>query len=441
MYFMKNNMSSKRRVFVSGIGIHSSFGYGIDLFSRALKDGVTQISFWDAGADASKRDTRANILKIGARIKPFKFGELLNQLRFTDENSHNEVLYDESAKIVKRTNFIIESLVLAVLEAWKNAKLSERPVDGTRIGLVTAGSNTTLNYSYELYEKYEGNFEYVTPNYALHFMDTDQVGILSKLFSAKAEGFSVGGASASGNLAIIKGMQMIQSGLADVCVVASAPMDLSPFEIAAFVNLNALGAKNFANAPELACRPFDKRHEGFILGQAGSCIILESLDSLEKREHEPLVELRSGVQILDGSNLSAPNLDGEIQVMRAALRQADLDTLDVNYINAHGTSTPMGDVIESEAISSVFRNNLSKVYVNSTKGITGHCLFSAGIVECVASIVQLREGFIHKNRNLDVPINDDIRFVKETVFEPISVAMSNSFGFGGINTCIILMKA
>lgn len=423
-------MINRKKVYISGMGIFSPFGYGIDVFGEALKRGDTAIDYW------SSQKERTPPLQLGARIGPYDFKEEINKLSLKDKE-----LESHSKKLVRRSNLTIESLVLAALEAWKMAELIEKPVEDIKKGLVVAGNNTFQNYTYETIKKYGEQTEYVTPSYALQFMDTNSVGILSEIFSIRNEGFSAGNASASGNAAIIKGIQMIQSGITELCLVGGGATDLSPMEWAAFTNLNALGGKTDFGDPKLACRPFDRRHEGFILGQAGACLILESEESIVSRGAKKLAELNAGAILLDGNSLSNPSLQGEIAVMKRVLELAELSSEKIDYINAHGTSTPLGDETELMAVNEVFKDHLKSNFINSTKGITGHCFYTAGIVEAIASIIQIREGFVHGNRNLEEPVGLKEYLIGESsVKKEIKHAISNSFGFGGINTSIVISK-
>lgn len=423
-------MINREKVCVSGMGIFSSFGYGIDIFTEALKSADTKIDYWKT------EEGREPPLKLGARISPYDFKEEIKKLCLKDSE-----LEQNSNKIIRRSNLTIETMVLAALEAWNMAELSQKPIEDINKGVIVAGNNTVQNYNYEMMKNYGNQLEYVTPSYALQFMDTNSVGVLSEIFSIRNEGFTVGGASASGNVAIIKGIQMIQSGLADICMVAGGAIDLSPLEWAAFRNLNALGGKTDFKDPKLACRPFDRLHEGFILGQAGACIILESEKSIISRGANKLAELRGGALLLDGNRLSNPSLLGEIGVMKKVLNMADLTPADIDYVNAHGTSTPLGDETELSAIEEVFGDSLSANFINSTKGITGHCFYTAGIVEAIAAMIQMREGFVHANRNLEEPVGLSKYLVKKIgVKKEINHAMSNSFGFGGINTSIVISR-
>jgi malonyl-ACP decarboxylase len=155
-------------------------------------------------------------------------------------------------------------------------------------------------------------------------MDTDHIGTISEIFNIAGEGFTVGGASASGNIGIIKGFQMIQLGIVDACIVVGALADLTNMELQGFYNIGAMGGKTFHDKPEKACRPFDRDHEGFIYGQASGCLILESFESAQKRNIPLLAEMLGGSIILDSNRLSDPNENGEIKAMESALKQAGI---------------------------------------------------------------------------------------------------------------------
>lgn len=323
--------------------------------------------------------------------------------------------------------------------SYVQAQLFQTPIVRDKIGLIVAGSNLTNCVQASFFPKFQQDPEYLSPMYALLFMDTDHIGTISEIFNIAGEGFTVGGASASGNIGIIKGFQMIQLGIVDACIVVGALADLTNMELQGFYNIGAMGGKTFHDKPEKACRPFDRDHEGFIYGQASGCLILESFESAQKRNIPLLAEMLGGSIILDSNRLSDPNENGEIKAMESALKQAGITVQDVDYINTHGTSSPLGDATELSAIKKVFKEETARVWVNATKGITGHCLFSAGVVEAIASVIQMRVGFIHPNINLENPIESDFRFAGNTsTTAQIKTAISNSFGFGGINTCIVL---
>lgn len=419
----------KSRVFVTGMGIVCAAGHSVEEFTSALRHG-------NSGIRAADQDQQARYgLTAGGFIHDFVPENQIKTFREAAEGNVKKAL-----RCLSRAPLSIGVSAAAAFEAWNQAGLFRQPADPNRTALVVAGSNISDNYSYFQALRYNEAPEFITPSYGLHYLDTDQVGILSEIFGLHGDGFTVGGASAGGNVGIIRGYDLIQSGRADLCVVAGAMADLSPAQLGALKNLGALGGKSFADEPEKSCRPFDQKHEGFIYGQGAACLVLESEESFNARKMLPLAEIAGGAVVLDGNRLSNPSKQGESRAMTLALETLAENADSVDYINAHGTSTPMGDDVELDAISEVFGSaNLQRVWINSTKSITGHCLYSAGTVETAAIIAQMRGEFIHPNVNLENPTADGFRFAgNSSVQTQIKCALNNSFGFGGINASVII---
>jgi malonyl-ACP decarboxylase len=426
-------MEWMRRVVVTGMGVISAIGKNVSEFSYSLKIGHSGIGYRNKTSEPS---ISAN---IGADIRNFSFESAIEQYSLIP--GFPIELMERARQCSRRAPFALQCSVSAALEAWEQARLDKAEIDPQRMGIIVAGNNLTQNIQYQLHQKFQKAPEYLAPSYALQYMDTDQVGTLSEILGIHGEGFTVGGASASGNIGIIKACQLIKSGVVDVCVVIGPLTDLSPMELSGFYNLGVMGGKRFDDQPEKACRPFDRDHEGFIYGQASGCLIIESLELAQKRRIPVLAEILAGSLVLDGNRLADPSEDGEVRAMLSAIDQARIDVNSVDYLNTHGTSTPLGDETEIKAIRRIFNENLPRLWINSTKGLTGHCLSAAGVVECIATIIQMQAGFVHPNINLENPIDPECLFGKATSSQAdIKIAMSNSFGFGGINTSIILKK-
>jgi malonyl-ACP decarboxylase len=331
----------------------------------------------------------------------------------------------------------VKSAVLSCLEAFLDAGLDKGLVPPERIALVVGGNNLGQQSMARSLRRLAGDLDMANPRYALQFMDTDHVGTLSAILQIRGEGFTVGGASASGNVAIVKGRQLLLGDHADVCIVVGGMMELSSLEMAAFANLGALGGKRFHDEPERACRPFDRDRDGFVYGQATAAMVLAKTGVCS--HFKPSAAITGASLVLDANQLSDPSAEGEQRAMWTALGEAGVDLRAVDYINAHGTASVIGDQTELEALRGVFGDRLREIRVNSTKSLTGHCLTAAGLIEAVASVIQMRCGFVHPNRNLERPIDDTIHFAGARS-EPcsLSTCLSNSFGFGGINSSIVM---
>lgn len=423
-------MEKKRVPVITGMGIVSSIGNGVDTFAKALSEGTCGI------AKHYEKDDETEIEYLAAEVRDFSFATYIKSFKESKEELNETIV-----KTCRRYPDTVKMNVAAAAEAYYMAKGWQNHVAPERKAVITAGSNYNCNYQFQNYKKSLKQFNLTSPSYAMNFMDTDLNGLLSELFSIHGEGISVGGASASGNVGIIKAMQLIESGEADWCMVEGPVSDLSCVEIMSLKNLGAMGGKKFADEPQSACRPFDEQHEGFILGQASACLILEAKDNAEARNADILAELPGASIQLHGSRLTEANELYEKKVMETAWNKTGMDIVSLDYINTHGTSTPMGDETELRAIRDFCGDRVSEVYLNSTKSLTGHCFFSAGIVETVACVIQLNQGFLHPNRNLNKPVMDGFLFCREkAIKKEIHTAVNNSFGFGGINTSIVIRK-
>jgi malonyl-ACP decarboxylase len=418
------------RVLVTGLGVVSSIGLGPEAFCAALKAGKSGIR------SISQQDSEHGLrINIAALLNDFDFNREIEAL-----DGLPQELLERAMVVARRAPLSIQASTLSALQAWKQAGLMTRPADPLRTGVIVGGHNISQRYAYEMHEAHGENLDYIPPNYGLQFMDSTQVGVLSELFQIRGEGFTVGGASASGNVGLVQGCRMIQWGVVDVCLVVGALSDVSPMELKAWDNMGAMGGK-MIQCPESACRPFDQQHDGFIYGQGCGCLILESEASARSRSAQPLAEIAGAAMCLDGNRLSNPSREGEARVMAQALTRACMLPSDVQYLNTHGTASVLGDDIELAAIADVFSESVSQLWINSTKSLIGHCIYAAGAIEAVATIMQLNHGFVHPNPNLDNPIGDGLRFVgKESQLVEFDIAQSNSFGFGGFNTSIVFKR-
>jgi len=414
----------KQQVAVTGMGIVTSVGKDVAEFSNALRAGECGI-----GTHVVEPHLAASIADFSLQLA----------VESSVTAAENRALAKRARECGRRSSLGIQVAIASVLQAWEQALLDDVPINSQRLGLVVGGSNLTRHYQHSFVDKFQQSPEYLSPRYAMHYLDTDYVGTLSEIFQIQGEGFTVGAASASGSLAILRACELIRCGIVEACVVVGALTELSAMELQAFANVGAMGGRRFRHTPHEACRPFDRDHEGFIYGQASACMILESTESASRRKVPALARVLGGAQLLSGNRLTDPCAKTEAQVIQRALQSAGVKATDVDYVNTHGTSSPLGDTTEIQAIKNGLGNCWEHIWLNSTKGIVGHCLNAAGVVECIATVLQMQGGFVHPNRNLINPIDNACRFsLSESVADSIEVAMSLGFGFGGFNSSIIL---
>jgi malonyl-ACP decarboxylase len=413
------------------MGIVSSIGADVAAFTQALREGRSGVR------RLAPRTGPAIPVDIGATIEGFTLEGAL-----AADAGLPHATAQAALRAARRSPWPVQASLAAALQAWREARLDTAALPEERVAIVAAGHNTTQSLHFAADPAFREHPEYLSPRYALQHMDSHHVGVLSEALGVRGEGFVAGAASASGNVALIQGLRLIRAGAADACIVLGIAADPSPLELQAFHAVGAMGGKVFRDEPQRACRPFDARHEGFVFGQAAAAVVLESPASAAARGVRPSAHLLGGAIRMHATASTEPDAQGEAQAMRAALDDAGEDASRVDYVNTHGTSAPLGDRAEVEALSLVLGERLGDVWLNATKGFTGHCLHSAGVVELVACAAQMREGFLHPNANLEQPIDARARFCGARAESAAPrLALSNSFGFGGINTSIVVAPA
>jgi 3-oxoacyl-[acyl-carrier-protein] synthase II len=254
---------------------------------------------------------------------------------------------------------------------------------------------------------------------------------------------SVSAACASGNYALAQARRWLELGWVDVCLAGACDMAVSPMSLAGFGNLRALSRRN--DQPELASRPFDMERDGFVMGEGGAVFVLERAASARRRSAHVYAEVAGCGASSDAHNMviPSPNPEPATAAMRQALADARIDPADVDYLNAHATSTPVGDVAEVRVLEAVFGPALPRVPVSSTKSMTGHLLTAAAAVEALACVIAMERRALPPTINLDAPDPEcHLRHVpNQAEPHPVRIAVSNSFGFGGSNTCLVLKVA
>jgi malonyl-ACP decarboxylase len=390
------------------MGIISAIGQGKAAFSTALFGG--QAAFSVMQRPGRQRESAY----LGAEI--------------------GEIIFPPSiAKQTLRATSLSAQAALAVLqEAWIEARLSD--VDPCRIGLIVGGSNLQQRESAQIQENYRDRLAFLRPTYALSFMDSDLCGFCTAQFGIRGFAYTVGGASASGQLAIMQAAQAVLANQVDVCIALGALMDLSHWECRGLCALRAMGSDRYANQPELACRPFDRDHDGFIFGESCGAVVLESLESSQRRGLEPYAALHGWGIAMDGNRNPNPSLEGETRAIQSALDASGLPPAQIDYVNPHGTGSIAGDETELKALHTC---GLTNAHLNATKSLIGHGLSAAGTVEVIATLLQMQAGRLHPTRNLENPIDPTLNWVRnKSIDRRIETALTLSMGFGGINTAL-----
>lgn len=395
-------------ILVTGIGVLASIGQGKAAFADALIDGRSAFGV------LRRPGREAEVAFLGAELPEIVFpAEIPAQTR-------------------RAASLSAQAALVALHEAWDEAGLSA--VDPGRIGLIVGGSNVQQREQALVHESYRDRAGFLRPTYALGFMDTDLCGFCTAQFGIRGLAYTVGGASASGQLAIAQAAQAVASGQVDVCIAIGALMDLSHWECRSLRAIGAMGSDRFADRPDLACRPFDRDRDGFVYGESCAAIVLESAASVARRGARADAALRGWGVAVDANRNPDPSLDGEMRAIAAALAAAGWSPSRIDYVNPHGTGSLVGDETELKALRGA---GLGHARLNATKSVIGHGLSAAGAVEAAATLLQMRAGRLHPSRNLDHPIDPDFAWVDATSIEHrIERALTLSMGFGGINTAL-----
>lgn len=339
-------------------------------------------------------------------------------------------------KQLRTASLSAQAALITLDEAWRDAKLDD--VDPYSIGLIIGGSNFQQRELILTYANFAKKIEFLRPTYGFSFLDSDVSGLCSEQFGIKGFTYTLGGASASGQLAIIQAAEAVLAGKVDVCIAMGALMDVSYWECQGLRALGAMGSERYFTAPDKACRPFDRDRDGFIYGEGCGVVVVEKAATAAQRKIDPYARILSYAVGADGNRNPNPDLAGESRVINATLQRANLSARDIDYINPHGTASPLGDEIELGAIKAC---GIDRARINATKSIVGHGLSAAGAVEVVATMLQMKESRLHPTRNLDNPISNEFDWVRRTAEQhTMRNALCLSMGFGGISSALCVQK-
>lgn len=407
---------SKRRVVVTGLGIVSPTGIGVEESWKNIlagQSGITRVTRFDASPFASQ---------IAGEVKGFDPARYM------------------PAKEARRLDTFIHYGMAAAIEAIGDAGISANAQNAERIGVVIGSGIGGLPLIEETHTALiEGGPRKISPFFIPGSIINLIAGTLSITYGFKGPNLAIVTACTTSTHCIGEGMRLIEYGDADVIIAGGAEAAVSPLGIGGFAAMRALSTRN--DDPAAASRPWDAGRDGFVLGEGAGVLVLEEYEHAKARGARIYCELAGYGLSADAHHMTAPCEDGEgaVRCMRNALRSAQLNPEDIHYINAHGTSTPLGDVAETVAVKRCFGDHANKVAVSSTKSLTGHLLGAAGGVEAVFSVLAIRDQVAPPTINLHDPSPEcDLDYVPNTA-RPMELrtALSNSFGFGGTNGSLI----
>ena len=405
-----------RRVAVTGLGAVSPVGLTAPSTWNSLlagESGIDRISSFDA----EELETT-----IAGEVKGFEPSDYVTR------------------KQVRRMDRFAQMAAAAALEAVEQAKLSIDGHNSGRVAVIIASSmGGIITLSEQLAVLADRGTSRVSPFLVPKMLPDMASGQVSMLLGAKGPNFAPVSACASGADALGVALKLLRDGSADVAIAGGSEAAVCPIGVAGFNSCRALSKRN--HEPQKASRPFDVDRDGFVLGEGAGVLVLEGMDSAESRGAVPIAEIGGYGSTADAHHVTEPSPGGEgsARAMKLALRDAGLEAAEVDYINAHGTSTQLNDKYETMAMKSVFGDSVHKIPISSTKSMTGHLLGASGALEAVVSVMSIVESALPPTINLDNPDPDcDLDYTPhESRRRRIEAVMSNSFGFGGHNSSLV----
>lgn len=411
------NRALKRRVVITGLGAVTPLATGVEESWRKLCQGKSGV------ARITKFDPSGFNVQIAAELKDF----------------HPEDFLDK--KKIRRTDPFIQYALVAARMAIDDAGLTINGNNASRVGVVLgscAGGMAT--YEKNLFALRDEGPEKVSPFFIPGFIANMAAGEVSMDFGARGPSKCVVTACATGNNCIGDAFRLIQYDEADAMIAGGSDAYILPIAIAGFDKMRALSRRN--NEPEKASRPFDKDRDGFIIGEGAGVVILEEMESAVRRGAKIYAELIGYGSNIDSFHITEPDWENQARCLKLALSDAAISSSDVDYINAHGTSTAINDVSETKAIKAALGEHSKKVPISSNKSMIGHLLGAAGGVEAIFTVLTIRDGIIPPTINYDTPDPEcALDYVPNIARKAqVNIALSNSFGFGGVNATLVFRK-
>jgi 3-oxoacyl-[acyl-carrier-protein] synthase II len=410
---------NRRRVVVTGLGIVSPIGNSVaEAWSSALagKSGITRITKFDPSRLSSQ---------IAGEVKGFDVAPYM------------------SPKEARRMDVFIHYGIAAALQAWRESGIHVTPENAERVGVnFGSGIGGLPLIEAQHHELEEKGPRRISPFFIPGTIINMTAGLLSIEIGAKGPNLAIVTACTTSTHCIGEAMKSIRYGDADIMIAGGSEAVVTELAMAGFASARALSTRN--DDPATASRPWDKERDGFVLGEGAGAMVLEEYEHARKRGARIYCEVAGYGVSADAYHMTAPSEDGDgaYRCMRNAMKDAGADAASIDYINAHGTSTPLGDIAETKAVKKLLGAHASKVAVNSTKSMTGHLLGAAGGIEAVFTALAIRDQVSPPTINLRTPDPDcDLDYVPNSARKmPIRLALSNSFGFGGTNGTLVFAR-
>ncbi|RVU45040.1 beta-ketoacyl-[acyl-carrier-protein] synthase family protein [Rubrivivax rivuli] len=418
-----------RRVVVTGMSVITPLGDTLDGLYGNLMAGRSGIGRW------TFFDDERVYAKVGGDLSGYDWKARLESLR----PRLPEANYLRARKLMRGAPFSTRLSVLASVDAWLDAGLGF-DIDFTRAATLLAGHNLNEHYLLRNHQVFmESEPDWIDANAALLDLDTDHASSVSEVLGCRGASYTMGGACASANIALRAAVDEVRHHGHNVAVMTGAALEFSPMGLHAMALLGAITTRSFNDEPTRASRPYDRRREGFVPSHGTGTLILEAYEHARARGARIHGEVLGCVAMSDGNHLPNPSPEGQAATIRRLLEDTGTAPEQIDFVSAHATSTPLGDLSELRALRSVFGKHAHKLKINAPKSMLGHTCWSAPVVETIAGLLQMKHGQLHPSINvdeLDPEVDLDI-CANQPVAHRSELMLKNSFGFGGINCCAL----
>ncbi len=409
-----------KRVVITGVGTVNPLGNSVDEYWENLKQGVS------GAAPITKFDASKYKTQFACEVKDFSVEQYMER------------------KEARKYDLYTQYALATASQAMADSGLDLEKIDHNRAGVIWGAGIGGLQTFFDETRSFQEENPRFSPFFIPKMIANIAGGLISIRYHFRGPNFTAVSACASASHAMIEAFNMIRLGKADIMITGGSEAAVNEPGVAGFNSMRAISTRN--DDPKTASRPFDKDRDGFVIGEGSAAFIFEEYESAIKRGAKIYAEIAGGAMSADAFHMTAPDPDatGATLVMKWAVEDAGIKPEDVEYINVHGTSTPLGDIAEPKAIMNAFGEHAYKVSISSTKSMTGHLLGAAGAVEGLASILAIRDGIIPPTINHftdDPEIDNKLDFTFNVAKQrEIKIAISNTFGFGGHNATVVFKK-
>lgn len=413
-------MAHNKRIVVTGMGAITPLGIGVDAFWEGLvagRSGISKVTHFEVDALPCQ---------IGAEVDGFEAGDFMD------------------VKDAKRYDRCTQFAVASARAAWNQAGLEGVGLDPDRVGcIVGSGIGGIASLEEQAFRMFDKGPRRVSPFLIPQFIANMPSGVVAIELNAQGPNMGIVSACATATHALGDALRILRAGEADVMIAGGTEASVTPLCFAGFANMKAMSTR-FNDRPEEGSRPFDALRDGFVMGEGAGVLILETLEHATARGATILAELLGHGATCDANHITSPSPDGDglARSLSRALADSGIEASEVDYVNAHGTSTPLNDKTETVAMKTVFGAHAAKVHISSTKSMTGHLLGATGGIEAIACIEALRTGIVPPTINYVNPDPDcDLNYTPNTAVKAdLQVAASNNLGFGGQNASVVFRR-